>query len=768
MRLFRNAGPLALLVISLAACSDAASGEHVARSSAGEVQLSPAEGVPVQGDAMAMRADSLLRVGHAWRATELLAPRLVTPASAPAEVRLVGARAAMMWEGFTEVKRILDGADWLDSRFGGEGRELLARAALEQGSDARADALAALRAATDSSARVTRRVLLARANERAGDCDSAAAGYREAAARLPRLRDWLLLRAAGVTRDEGARQAMYKSLDNPVARTRVALTEAQSLERTGSLDAAARAFTAANDPGAAFRVQALAARDATAQAALAQRIVQMLPSLRRRDEIRQSLDVLDGLKQPQSAAEALVVARAAAVAGVWSRAVDAYARAGVPSLAANDRMRRAEALAAAGRTNDALTAYADLATAGPQAAAAAYQRARLLLQSGAGAQARQALRAIPARFESSAEASAPALLLLADLQVDDDDLAGARASLQQLVSRYPSSVQAPVAMFRRGLLAWAANASNTAALFDSVWTVYSGHDEATAARYWAGRALERAGQKDAAATHWRAILDSDPLSYYAQRAARRLGVSAIQVPASGTEPTSASVDSASARVSALRRLGMDVEARFELDALEAAAPSASPVVRAATASAFVALGEPARAIRIATRALAKGERSRALFLAAFPVLHDDVLSAESRRNDLDPALVAGLIRQESSWNPHALSPAGARGLMQLMPTVGAAIARSHRYPVWNTSLLYEPDVSLQLGTAHLASSLRRGTPVVRALAAYNAGGSRVARWLARPDRDDAELFAEWIPYSETRDYVRIVQRNAAIYSQLLH
>jgi soluble lytic murein transglycosylase len=71
-----------------------------------------------------------------------------------------------------------------------------------------------------------------------------------------------------------------------------------------------------------------------------------------------------------------------------------------------------------------------------------------------------------------------------------------------------------------------------------------------------------------------------------------------------------------------------------------------------------------------------------------------------------------------------------------------------------------------LGTAHLATSLKRGTPPARALAAYNAGGSRLSRWLRRPGADDPELFAEWIPYTETRDYVRIVQRNANVYRAL--
>jgi soluble lytic murein transglycosylase len=94
------------------------------------------------------------------------------------------------------------------------------------------------------------------------------------------------------------------------------------------------------------------------------------------------------------------------------------------------------------------------------------------------------------------------------------------------------------------------------------------------------------------------------------------------------------------------------------------------------------------------------------------------------------------------------------------------VAASRGYPLWNPALLFDPDVNLELGTAHLRSSLRPGTAPATALAAYNAGASRVARWMQRPGAEDPELFTEWIPYAETRDYVRIVQRNAAVYGAM--
>jgi len=85
---------------------------------------------------------------------------------------------------------------------------------------------------------------------------------------------------------------------------------------------------------------------------------------------------------------------------------------------------------------------------------------------------------------------------------------------------------------------------------------------------------------------------------------------------------------------------------------------------------------------------------------------------------------------------------------------------------WSASLLREPDVSVALGTRHLASSLAQYPDPAYALAAYNAGGTPVARWRKRAGTADPELFVERIPYDETRDYVRIVTRNRAFYQAL--
>lgn len=104
--------------------------------------------------------------------------------------------------------------------------------------------------------------------------------------------------------------------------------------------------------------------------------------------------------------------------------------------------------------------------------------------------------------------------------------------------------------------------------------------------------------------------------------------------------------------------------------------------------------------------------------------------------------------------------------MQIMPAVGRQSAIARSAVTWSDALLYQPDVSLRLGTAHLAALLARYNEPARALAAYNAGESRVDRWARKAGASDPEVFVERIPYVETRDYVRIVLRNMTWYRRL--
>ncbi len=709
---------LLLSIAAAALCACVGTGND-RRTASGDVDLAGATRPALPADSIVQRADSLIRAGRPWRATLVLTPLLVTPNTASPEARLVGARAAAAWDGW-------------------------------------------------SATRLSREVLLARAHDRANARDSAAVHYSAAAGRLPRAADWLRLRAAGVTADSAARAALFAKITLPPARTRIVPTDAQARERSGDFRGAAEAFRRAGDEPSAFRVDALAANDAASRATLVQRILSFLQRSPNAAETRQAIDVLDRLVPDTTGS--LIVARAAVAAGASARAVTAFMRvASEGQLTPADRMSWAGALARLNRLGEAARVYATLLDDPAYAPVASYQRARMQLLGGDGVGARSALRIVIARFPTVREAAAPALALLADLQVDDGDLKGAAQTLHDLVSRHPDATQAPLAGLRVALLSLGSSAVGAAASLDSLALRYRASDEGAAALYWAGRAHERAGRATDAKERWKSLQREFPFSYYAVRATSRLREGDWRPPA--TSPDSAAkqppaLDSAIQRIVTLRRLGMDVEARFETDAL--AERAEQPQAAASVARALATAGEPSRALRIAAAVIERGASSPAMLRVAYPILHEDALLEESRRNSLDPALVAGLIRQESGWNPRAVSVASARGLMQLLPSVGNSIASRKGYPHWSSVLLFEPDANVELGTAHLAASLHGGVPVEQALAAYNAGGSRVTRWSTRPGVDDPELWTEWIPFVETRDYVRIVTRNAAVYRALYH
>ncbi|MDQ3426535.1 MAG: lytic transglycosylase domain-containing protein, partial [Gemmatimonadota bacterium] len=221
-----------------------------------------------------------------------------------------------------------------------------------------------------------------------------------------------------------------------------------------------------------------------------------------------------------------------------------------------------------------------------------------------------------------------------------------------------------------------------------------------------------------------------------------------------------------ARAALLSRLGLLAEARREYERLSATTDTSSERLLA-VANAFRSQGLASQAIQLARRALARGAPSDArTYRLLYPVVLEDALLAAASEQRLDPSFVAALIRQESMFNPAATSPVGARGLMQVMPELGGRLARSLEYPVWDPVLLYQPDVSLQLGSYHLQELSGRYVQPVHILAAYNAGASRVERWSRRVGVDDPEVFAERIPFAETRGYVRAIQRNQEIYRTL--
>ena len=172
------------------------------------------------------------------------------------------------------------------------------------------------------------------------------------------------------------------------------------------------------------------------------------------------------------------------------------------------------------------------------------------------------------------------------------------------------------------------------------------------------------------------------------------------------------------------------------------------------------------AVRLGWLAALKSPNDPRVLRAIFPWPSRPTVQAEAAEFGVDPLLLVAIVRQESVFDPDALSPAGARGLAQLLPGTAALTARGLDvtfYPDWITV----PDLNLHLGAAHLEELLQRFDGRVEvAVAAYNAGALPAARWAARPGAADPDQFIELIPYHETRAYVRAVLRNRELYAAL--
>jgi soluble lytic murein transglycosylase len=150
---------------------------------------------------------------------------------------------------------------------------------------------------------------------------------------------------------------------------------------------------------------------------------------------------------------------------------------------------------------------------------------------------------------------------------------------------------------------------------------------------------------------------------------------------------------------------------------------------------------------------------------AFPLPYAAEIRNSAQRQAVDPMLVAGLIRQESAFDAHAVSRANALGLMQIVPATAKRLARSMKLR-FSRAKLFQPEYNLELGTKYLADLLRLFGNVESVLAAYDAGEDRIPGWQAERKYEETAEFVDSIPFTETREYVQIVKRNAEIYRRL--
>lgn len=188
------------------------------------------------------------------------------------------------------------------------------------------------------------------------------------------------------------------------------------------------------------------------------------------------------------------------------------------------------------------------------------------------------------------------------------------------------------------------------------------------------------------------------------------------------------------------------------------------------ASLLAAGNKPLQAINAANRELTGNPKLDDRWEMAYPLEYADWISSEAKANSVDPLLVHALIREESRYNPDALSRVKALGLMQLMPGTAYGVAKRLSVPLSGTQEVLKPDINIKLGTNYLAYTLRRfdGNALL-AIASYNGGPNAVQSWFQQhrlAGNSDFDIFVENIPFRETRDYVRKVFGSYWTYEQL--
>ncbi len=158
------------------------------------------------------------------------------------------------------------------------------------------------------------------------------------------------------------------------------------------------------------------------------------------------------------------------------------------------------------------------------------------------------------------------------------------------------------------------------------------------------------------------------------------------------------------------------------------------------------------------------DKEISLYRLAYPVGNPSLVDRYAQARNLDPALLCALILEESRFHAQAVSPAGARGLMQVMPQTGKNIARDLQIRRFSGEQLFDPAVNIRLGSWYFARMLEEfGGKAHLALAAYNAGPNAVRKWLANGRSSGDDEFVENIPYPETRNYVIRVMGSAQVY-----
>jgi len=739
----------------------------------------------IDTDDMPVHAEGFLGTDRPWRAARVMRLYMERVGEPADDRRVLAARAEAGWGGWTRVHALLQDVPALDTHENGVGLYLLGRARDEAGDapgavEAYRAFLALSPPAGEMAAeRAAARLRLGLALIRTGDRAAAAGELQTTAAEAGAASVWLdLLRADGLAQlgDTAAVRREVARFDSGLLGLRGWRARITAARQAGDPAAAreianqARAWARTSGTRAEFLVAAGRAAielgDLPAGRAAFRGAIDLDaagPHAREAAEL---------LRQGQmNAADHLAIARVYRAQGLHEQSIDGYRRwlasgSGTAAEQAEVHMELANALFYADRFDEVRSALRPIANQ----TSAQMLLARAESHHGNEDEAVEIYLSLAQRFAGTGT-GVQALFLAASVRHDEGDLNRARTLYRQVVDRYPATTQTGLAMMRLAGMAFHEGDFATArGIWDQYRSRFPSGALANQSTYWAGRARAEMGDSTGAAALFQSVRSRERDGYYALVASQRLGVPFWPLPMGDAPGTSAAADARVAGwmrgVDLLREAGFPEEASAEADRVVAGAGS-DRLTLYALAEALAERGYSQRAIRIGLR-LQGGERlNRRLLRILYPFPYRTLITEEARDRGIDPYIAAALIRQESMFEARITSHVGARGLMQIMPATGTALAEAAGIEGWDPEMLYHPEINVHLGTRYVAQHWENydgSLPSV--FSAYNAGWHRVERWSEFPEYGDDEIFTERIPFRETRDYVKILTRNHALYRGL--
>lgn len=422
-----------------------------------------------------------------------------------------------------------------------------------------------------------------------------------------------------------------------------------------------------------------------------------------------------------------------------------------------------QALQRAGNTSQAvafLETFANQHPSDPNAPQALWNAIQYLEQSSPGS----ALRLEKELMESYPRSplAAAAAFDVGWASYENLDFAAAKATFQTVRDRWPDSpLSAPALLWLGKMEQRAGNIDEANRDFELAWNANPGD-------YYAFRALELAGRSSKPSDTSLAPPPSDA-ELNRERVAFEIWLATWTHPDQSTvgQPylgAPISRGGALGRIRELAQIGLQDDLANEIkQAMSQYADDGRSLYALADVLSQAGLTSQsmAAAYRLLLISPAPNSYQSPVFLQrlVYPFPFHDLIVQSSRKYGVDPLLLVSLIRQESAFDTKARSSANALGLTQFMPSTAIDVATSIGISDFDLTDLYRPSVAIPLGAAYLASQTKAfgGNPYF-ALAAYNAGGGNVARWLSDNPRRDLDLLVEEIPFKQTYDYVRNIYR----------